>query len=117
MLFRIDPSSGVSLFDQLSGSIRAAAIAGKIKQGDRLPPARELAKSLDINVHTVLRAYQVLRDEGLIDLRPGRGAIVAQAPADGYQSFNEAMSALVEEARRLGIPPAALAAQVREAYQ
>lgn len=117
VLFRIDPSSGISLFDQLAGSIRAAAIAGQLKQGERLPPARELAKSLDINVHTVLRAYQVLRDEGLIELRPGRGAIVAQAPDSGYEAFNSAVAAVVEEARRLGIPPAALAAQIREAYR
>ncbi|MBX3067791.1 MAG: GntR family transcriptional regulator [Microbacteriaceae bacterium] len=116
MLFRVDPNSGVSLFDQLAGSIRAAAIAGKVKRGERLPPARELAASLEINVHTVLRAYQMLRDEGLVDLRPGRGAIVTATNVEDYQTFNSAMRELIDEAKRLGIPPNALAAQIREAY-
>ena len=117
MLIRIDPSSGVPLFDQLAGSIRASAIAGTLPAGERLPSARDLAASLDINVHTVLRAYQVLRDEGLIELRPGRGAIVTGLPAGGYEALNTAVITVIDEARKLDIAPAALAALIREAYQ
>lgn len=117
MLLRIDPSSGVPLFDQLAGSIRAAAIAGSLAVGERLPSARELARSLDINVHTVLRAYQLLRDEGLIELRPGRGAIVTGRPAEGYDALNAAVAHVIAEARALDIAPTALAALIREAYQ
>ena len=117
MLIRIDPSSGVPLFDQLAGSIRASAIAGTLALGERLPSARELAASLDINVHTVLRAYQLLRDEGLIKLRPGRGAIVTGLPSGDYESLNAAVDAVIAEARKLDIAPAALAALIRETYQ
>jgi GntR family transcriptional regulator len=59
VLIRIDPSSGESLFDQLAAAVRAEVGRGVLRPGDRLPAARELAASLDINVHTVLRAYQV----------------------------------------------------------
>ncbi len=117
MLIRIDPSSGVPLFDQLAGSIRASTITGAISVGERLPSARELAASLDINVHTVLRAYQLLRDEGLIDLRPGRGAIVTGRASGDYDALNHAVDAAVAEARKLDITPSALTALIREAYQ
>lgn len=117
MLIRIDPSSGVPLFDQLAGSIRASTMTGTIAAGERLPSARELAASLDINVHTVLRAYQLLRDEGIIDLRPGRGAIVTGRAVEGYDALNTAVEVVISEARKLDIAPPALAALIRESYQ
>lgn len=116
MLIRVDTGSAVPLFDQLAASIRGSAITGRIAAGERLPAARELAESLDINVHTVLRAYQLLRDEGLIDLRRGRGAIVTDRAAD-YAGLSSAIAAVVEEARTLDVPPATLTALIREAYQ
>ena len=64
--------------------MRREMAAGRLLRGERLPSAKEAASLLDINLHTVLRAYQTLRDEGLIDLRRGRGAVVtAPDPAGG----------------------------------
>jgi len=117
VLVRIDPASGVAIFDQIAGSLRASAIAGTLAIGERLPSARELAASLDINVHTVLRAYQLLRDEGLIELRPGRGAIVTGRIAGDYDALNSAVANVIAEARKLNIAPPALAALIRETYQ
>ena len=116
MLVRVDPSSEVPLFEQLSTSIRAAAIDGSLAAGERLPSARELAHSLDVNLHTVLRAYQTLRDEGLIELRPGRGATVTQRVTD-YAGLTQAVSSVVAEARAVGLSRSALLAIIREAYQ
>ncbi|WP_150308074.1 GntR family transcriptional regulator [Planctomonas psychrotolerans] len=116
MLIRLDPASATPLFDQLAGSIRASIISGRVAAGERLPAARDLATSLDVNVHTILRAYQELRDEGLIELRRGRGAIVASAPRD-FGDLTAAIDSVVAEARASGVPPAALAALIREAYQ
>jgi len=116
MLIRVDPSSAVPLFDQLAASIRASAITGGVAPGERLPAARELADSLDINVHTVLRAYQLLRDEGLIELRRGRGAIVTDRAGD-YAGLSSAIAAVVVEARKLDVSPTTLTALIREAYQ
>ncbi|MFJ2816169.1 GntR family transcriptional regulator [Streptomyces sp. NPDC087294] len=82
MLVTIDRSSSQSLAEQIAASVRRNMADGTIRTGDRLPPARALARSLDINMHTVLRGYQILKDEQLIELRPGRGAVVtADAPA------------------------------------
>jgi GntR family transcriptional regulator len=57
--------------------VRAAIGDGLLVAGERLPPARELAEDIGVNVHTVLRAYGALRDAGLIELRPRRGAPAA----------------------------------------
>lgn len=72
MLFRVDHESPVSLADQIAVQVRSAIVSEGLAPGERLPPARELAKSLRVNMHTVLRAYQQLRDEGLIEMRQGR---------------------------------------------
>ncbi|WP_331718975.1 GntR family transcriptional regulator [Streptomyces virginiae] len=76
MLVEIDHSSPVSLAEQIAAAVRRALGQGTLHRGERLPSARSLARTLDINVHTVLRGYQILKEEHLIDLRPGRGAVV-----------------------------------------
>jgi len=115
MLFRVDPASGVPIFDQLAASVRAELARGTLKPGDRLPSARELATSLDVNIHTVLRAYQDLRDEGLVDLRRGRGAVVTDNAGMSPELLAD-IRQLVAEARRLGIGLSTLNALLREEY-
>lgn len=107
MLIRIDPSSSVPLYEQFAASVRGAIADGSVSPGERLPAARDLAASLDLNVHTVLRGYQQLRDEGLIELRRGRGAVVA-ADASIRGRMQEAVRGLVAEARRHGMNAAEL---------
>jgi GntR family transcriptional regulator len=60
--------------------------------GDHLPPARDLAAELGVNTNTVLRALRLLRDEGLLDFRRGRGVHVSGTPDQ---------SALIDRAREL----------------
>jgi GntR family transcriptional regulator len=115
MLIRIDPGSGVAIYDQIAASVRGDASRGSLRPGDRLPAARELAEALDVNVHTVLRAYQQLRDDGLVDLRRGRGAVITDAAARGSELL-DAVRALVADARRAGVPPQTLLSLIREEY-
>ncbi|MET0811501.1 MAG: GntR family transcriptional regulator [Microbacterium sp.] len=113
MLIRIDPTRDEPLFDQLAGSIRADIATGVLRSGDRLPSAREVAAGLDVNLHTVLHAYQELRDEGLVDMRRGRGAVVTDAAAP-LAALHSDIAALVERARALGLNPDTLASLIKE---
>ncbi|WP_416443196.1 GntR family transcriptional regulator [Leucobacter sp. HNU] len=71
MLVRIDAASERPIYAQIADSIRGSIAAQHVFAGQLLPPAREIAAGLGINAHTVLHAYQELRDEGLVDLRRG----------------------------------------------
>lgn len=78
--FRLDKQSPVPLHDQAAAAIRRAIADGEAKPGERLPPARDLAAVMGVNPNTALRALRMLRDEGLLEFRRGRGITVAGAP-------------------------------------
>ena len=102
MLIRIDTASAEPLYAQIMGAVRQGVARGEIRPGDRLPAARELAQSLEVNMHTVLRAYGELRDAGDIELRRGRGAtVVARRVANSKVS--KAVEQLLEVARQSGV--------------
>lgn len=117
MLVTVDPGSPVGLADQIAAAIRAQIAAGSLAAGDRLPPARELARGLDVNMHTVLRAFAALQSEGLVEVRRGRGAQVTESAA-GLQSGQWAeLVGLIEQVRRcadrLGLDELQLLDQIR----
>ncbi|MFD4986747.1 GntR family transcriptional regulator [Streptomyces sp. NPDC058374] len=115
MLFHIDPGSSVPLGDQIAVAARAAIASGGFAPGDRLPAARSLADSLGVNVHTVLRGYQRLRDEGLIELRRGRGAVVSRTDTvSSRAALLPHARALVAEARSLWLGESEVLELVRE---
>ena len=103
MLFRVDQASGLSIAEQLAVQVRSAVADGTLPPGTRLPPARELASALDINMHTVLRAYAQLRDDGIIEMRRGRGAWVRADAGAGTVRLTEAVDELLAQARKLGL--------------
>ncbi|GAA4543233.1 GntR family transcriptional regulator [Pseudonocardia xishanensis] len=115
MLIRVDPARPDSLQDQVAAAVRRGIAEGQVTAGDRLPPARELAQSLDVSIHTVLAGYQKLRDEGLIELRRGRGAVVRAGAHAGRTGVAELVRGLVVEARRHGIGDDELVELVRTA--
>lgn len=116
MRIRIDPTASTPLFEQLASGVRSAIIDGRVIGGERLPAARRLAEGLGVNVHTVLRGYQLLRDEGLIELHRGRGAVVATR-IGGHAALAGAIHDLVDEAKLHDLPEGALLALVSEAYR
>jgi GntR family transcriptional regulator len=89
---RVDRSDAERVFDQVAAAIRRAILEGEAKPGERLPPAKDLAAELGVNTNTALRALRVLRDEGLLEFRRGRGVTVAGTPE---------RTAVIEQARAL----------------
>lgn len=106
MLITIDPDSPVTLHDQLVTGLRGVLARGEVRRGERLPAARDVAESLGVNVHTVLKAYGQLRDDGLIQLRRGRGAVVVGVPETA--DVHTAVTALLDAGRRAGLTLAEL---------
>ena len=96
----IDRRDPTDLFEQVAGEIRRAIAEGEAKPGERLPPAKDLAAILDVNTNTVLRALRLLRDEGLLEFRRGRGISVVGTPERG--AVVQRAKELVEFARRQG---------------
>jgi GntR family transcriptional regulator len=73
----IDRRSPVLLHDQVAALVRRAIADGEKGPGDRLPQAKDLAAVLGVNTNTVLRAFRLLRDEGLLTFRRGREIVVS----------------------------------------
>jgi GntR family transcriptional regulator len=89
---KVHKNDPTDLYEQVAAEIRRAIAEGEAEPGERLPPAKDLAAILEVNTNTVLRALRVLRDEGLLEFRRGRGISVAGTPERG---------AVVQQAREL----------------
>jgi len=74
--FRLSPSSGVSAYQQIATQVRQAMQLGLLEPGDQLPTVKEVVAALAINPNTVLKAYQLLEQQGLIEGRQGQGTFV-----------------------------------------
>src|SRR5262249_61984876 len=79
----VDHHDPTPLHEQVAAEIRRAIAEGQAAPGERLPPARDLAAVLGVNRNTVLRALRLLREEGLLEFRRGRGITVAGTPQRG----------------------------------
>jgi GntR family transcriptional regulator len=107
MLFQIESSTGMPITRQLADQIRAGCAGGQLRPGDRLPSVRELARELTINQNTVLRVYERLTAEGLLERRHGQGTFVADRLPSGQLKAQRAavrddFSRLVRRAMELG---------------
>jgi GntR family transcriptional regulator len=80
---KVDRRDPTDLYEQVAAEIRRAIADGEAKPGERLPPARDLAAVLGVNTNTVLRALRLLRNEGLLEFRRGRGTSVSGTPERG----------------------------------
>lgn len=115
VLIRVDPARPEPLADQIAACVRRAIADGEAPAGERLPGARDLAASLDVSIHTVLAGYQRLRDEGLIELRRGRGATIRAGASAGRAAVVDLAGQLVAAARRIGLDEDELVELVRAA--
>jgi GntR family transcriptional regulator len=99
MFIRIETSSGMPIARQIADQIRTHCAGGTLRPGDRLPSVRQLAKQLAVNQNTVLRVYERLTTEGLLDRKQGDGTFVADRLPPGRLKMQRDL--LLADAMRL----------------
>ncbi|MBR2950706.1 MAG: GntR family transcriptional regulator [Lachnospiraceae bacterium] len=77
MVIRIDFNSEEAIYMQLRNQIILGIATCQLREGDLLPSVRQLAEEVGINMHTVNKAYSVLRQEGLVKVDRRHGAVIA----------------------------------------
>ena len=77
MLIEIDFNSDEAIYIQLRNQIIMGIATSTIHEGDTLPSVRQLADNIGINMHTVNKAYTVLKQEGFVKVDRRRGAVIA----------------------------------------
>lgn len=77
MIVEIDFNSNEALYIQLRNQIIIGIATERIREGDSLPSVRQLADHIGINMHTVNKAYSVLKQEGFVKLDRRRGAVIS----------------------------------------
>ncbi|MFI9270118.1 GntR family transcriptional regulator [Kitasatospora sp. NPDC052896] len=83
MILSLDLTSQVPIYQQIRDRVVEAIATGVLAEGSPLPSTRQLAGDLGINFHTVNKAYDLLRQEGLLLLNRKSGAVVQRDPASG----------------------------------
>ena len=107
-ILNIDLSSDTPAYRQIVDSVRAVLVDGALKPGDILPPVRQLAIDLGVHFNTVADAYRILAEEGWLDLKRRRGAMVIErsrpvADPGRTEVFRQRVRSIVAEFRAAGL--------------
>jgi DNA-binding transcriptional regulator YhcF (GntR family) len=107
---------------QIAAQIRAQCASGTLPPGQRLPSVRALAGQLAVNQNTILRVYERLTAEGLLDRRHGDGTFVADKVPGGQmkaqrQLLRQQVTQAAELAKTLGLDAAELHELLEESWE
>ena len=105
--FRLTFRPGVSLCEQVVYAAKKAVVSGQMRPGDAFPSVRVLSKSLKINPNTAHKVITQLTDEGLLEVKPGIGTVVAEpspsGPVERGHLLKHELEELVVEAKKVGL--------------
>jgi GntR family transcriptional regulator len=105
--FRVSFEPGVSLYEQVVYAAKKAVVSGQMRVGEPFPSVRELSKSLKINPNTAHKVVTHLVAEGVLEVYPGIGTVVAKllpsTAADRSNLLQRELEQLIVEAKRLGL--------------
>jgi GntR family transcriptional regulator len=77
----VDENDRRPIYQQVVDEIKALIARGELREGTALPPVRQVAADLGVNLNTIATAYRELQREGLIIVRHGAGAVVSSSTA------------------------------------
>ena len=101
MYITIDEADRKPIYRQVADEIKALIARGELTEGAALPPVRQVATDLGVNLNTIAAAYRELQKEGLLKVRHGSGALVSgrtimqQSDAELRKSLRGALAHLV----------------------
>ena len=105
--FRVELKTGLPVYEQVVYAVKKAVVSGQLRPGETFPSVRTLSQELKMNPNTGHKVVMTLVSEGLLEVRPGIGTVVAQAPTAtrGQRSLilNEEVERLVVEAKNLSL--------------
>ena len=105
--FRVTFRPGTSLYEQVVYAAKKALLAGQLRPGDPFPSVRTLSAALRINPNTAHKVITQLLNEGLLEVMPGTGTVVAQPPestaAERSRLLENEVEQLAVEAKRLNL--------------
>ena len=118
MIIRVDFNSSEALYMQLCKQIIIGIANEEIKEGDNLPSVRDLADEIGINMHTVHKAYSILRQEGYLKVDRRHGAIIAIEVDNtkAQMELAEELKLSLAKAISKGVPREAALDMVNEIY-
>jgi GntR family transcriptional regulator len=115
MFLRIEKGSAVPISRQIADQIASLCASGAVKPGERLPSVRELARDLAVNQNTVLRVYERLCGEGLLEMRHGQGTFATGRTSKGRLAAHRVR--LVDELRQIARQAVGLGLSVDELHE
>ena len=119
MILEVDFHSEEALYIQLRNQIIVGIATNRLKEGESLPSVRQLAESIGINMHTVNKAYTVLKQEGFVKVDRRRGAVIA-IDADrisDLEQMRESLRVILARARCRNISREEVHALIDEIYE
>lgn len=119
MIIEIDFNSDEALYLQLRNQIILGIATSRIREGDELPSVRQLAEDIGINMHTVNKAYTVLKQEGFVRVDGRRGAVIAidTDRADTLEELRKELKVILAKGRCRNISRQEVHALIDEIYQ
>lgn len=118
-VLRINLDRETPAYRQIADAIRTSLVSGNLLPGAFLPPVRQVAVDLGVHFNTVAEAYRILAEEGWLDLKRRRGAMVLNRAApvapdpEKLRSFTRRLTELVAELRAAGVPAPAIAFELK----
>lgn len=119
MIIEIDFNSNEALYMQLRNQIILGIATSRYHEGDTLPSVRSLADEIGINMHTVNKAYTVLKQEGFVKVDRRRGAVIAVS-ADRLRAMEETgaeLRVILAKASCMGISKEEIHQLIDEIYE